>query len=95
MSDVKRYDCTDGGAQWCQGCYTMTENSLGGYVKYEDYDALRGEVERLRETLQSISANTCCDRCREAALVARAALAGAAQVTSSLSAPDCTPPRQD
>jgi len=34
------------------------------------------EIERLREALQSISNNTCCDNCQEAALVARAALKG-------------------
>jgi len=28
----------------------------------------------LREALRSIASNTCCDRCQEAALVARAAL---------------------
>ena len=32
------------------------------------------EIERLREALRSIASNTCCDRCQEAALVARAAL---------------------
>jgi len=32
------------------------------------------EIERLRQVLQSISNNTCCDNCQEAALVARAAL---------------------
>jgi hypothetical protein len=32
------------------------------------------EIERLRDVLQSISNNTCCDNCQEAALVARAAL---------------------
>ena len=32
------------------------------------------EIERLRDALQSISNNTCCDNCQEAALVARAAL---------------------
>jgi hypothetical protein len=31
-------------------------------------------IEQLRDVLQSISNNTCCDRCQEAALVARAAL---------------------
>jgi len=39
------------------------------------------EVERerekgLREALESIARNTCCDKCHEAALVARAALRG-------------------
>ena len=32
------------------------------------------EVERLRAALASIAANTCCDSCREAALVAQAAI---------------------
>jgi formylmethanofuran dehydrogenase subunit E len=32
------------------------------------------KIERLRKALQSISNNTCCDNCQEAALVARAAL---------------------
>jgi hypothetical protein len=32
------------------------------------------EIKQLREALQSISNNTCCDNCQEAALVARAAL---------------------
>jgi hypothetical protein len=36
--------------------------------------AARAEVARLREALGSIARNTCCDRCQEAALVARAAL---------------------
>jgi len=31
-------------------------------------------IERLQVALQSIAANTCCDKCQEAALVARAAL---------------------
>ncbi len=33
-------------------------------------------IERLQAALQSIAANTCCDKCQEAALVARAALEG-------------------
>jgi len=32
------------------------------------------EIIKLRQVLQSISNNTCCDNCQEAALVARAAL---------------------
>jgi len=36
-----------------------------------DAETIRG----LREALRSIAANTCCERCQEAALVARAALA--------------------
>lgn len=43
---VKTYDCTDGGAQWCQGCYTMTEDKDGDgdWVRKEDYDALAAEL---------------------------------------------------
>lgn len=33
-------------------------------------------IEALETALRSIAANTCCDKCQEAALVARAALAG-------------------
>jgi len=43
----------------------------GTYADLEKQDA---EIKRLREVLQSISNNTCCDDCQEAALVARAAL---------------------
>ena len=34
------------------------------------------EIERLRGALESIAANTCCDKCQEAALVAKRALGG-------------------
>ena len=37
---------------------------------------LEAENQRLRDALRSIAANTCCDRCQEAALVAKAALLG-------------------
>ena len=40
----------------------------------DEYNKLKTEIERLREALRSIASNTCCDRCQEAALVARAAL---------------------
>jgi hypothetical protein len=43
----------------------------GAYADLEKQDA---EIKRLRDVLQSISNNTCCDNCQEAALVARAAL---------------------
>ena len=32
------------------------------------------KIERLQELLRSIASNTCCDKCQEAALVARVAL---------------------
>ncbi len=34
---VVRYDCTSGGAQFCQGCYTMEESDYGDYVTWEEY----------------------------------------------------------
>jgi hypothetical protein len=52
MSEVKRYDCTDGGAAWCQGCYTMTENEgYGDWVKFDAYDALRAQLDEARAEL--------------------------------------------
>lgn len=55
MSDVKRYDCTNGGARYCQGCYTMTETDHGEYVASEDYDALAAENERLNARIAELS----------------------------------------
>lgn len=46
--EVKRYDCTDGGARFCQGCYTMSECEFGEYVSWDDYEALLAENESLR-----------------------------------------------
>jgi hypothetical protein len=40
----------------------------------DEVERLRAEGERLRAALQSIAKSTCCDRCNEAALVARKAL---------------------
>lgn len=45
--EVKRYDCTSGGAQYCYGCYTMEECELGDYVEWEAYEALQAEYNRL------------------------------------------------
>ena len=47
--EVKRYDCTSGGAQHCYGCYTMKEGELGDYVEWEAYEALQAECEKLRK----------------------------------------------
>ncbi len=54
------------------------------YVKYDDMNAAReaihyiktqaARIAELEAALSSIARNTCCDRCQEAALVARAAL---------------------
>ena len=40
-------------------------------------EQLEADLAAMREALQSIAANTCCDKCQEAALVARAALGDA------------------
>lgn len=46
MKGVKRYDCTSGGAQFCQGCYTMTrDDEYGDYVLHEDYAAIRAQLD--------------------------------------------------
>ena len=45
MSGVKRYDCTNGKAQHCYGCYEMTECELGDYVSSGDYDQLKSELD--------------------------------------------------
>ena len=42
--------------------------------------ALRIEHARFKMALESIAVNTCCDKCREAALVARAALSAPKRV---------------
>ena len=38
MSELKRFDCTSGGAQHCYGCYEMTEDAEGDYVRYADVE---------------------------------------------------------
>ena len=53
---VKRYDCTSGGAPFCQGCYTMTEDSLGDYVKFEDHDVLSARLAEAEMLLRQCSA---------------------------------------
>lgn len=46
----------------------------GHNVSNAQYVALRAELAKCREALECIARNTCCDRCQEAAVVARAAL---------------------
>lgn len=52
MNDVKRYDCTNGKAQYCYGCYKMDEDADGDYVTFEDYAALRAQVSDLQSKLE-------------------------------------------
>jgi len=47
--EVKRYDCTSGGAKHCYGCYTMEETEMGDYVEWEAYETLQAECEKLRK----------------------------------------------
>lgn len=49
--EVKRYDCTSSGFQYCYGCYTMKEDEMGDYVEWETYEALQAECEKLRSIL--------------------------------------------
>ena len=53
---------------------TADNERLRDELRQSGIDHTRAEVERLREALKSIAANACCDRCQEAALVAKAAL---------------------
>lgn len=46
------------------------------FLHKRDVAALQKRVAELEAALASIASNTCCDRCQEAALVARAALKG-------------------
>lgn len=56
-------------------CGEPNEMEVSGYDLHCDEQLVVKAVDRLRTALDSIAANTCCDRCQEAALVARAALA--------------------
>lgn len=38
MDNVKRFNCTNGGVSFCQGCYQMDEDEDGTYVYASDYD---------------------------------------------------------
>ncbi|UKM31211.1 putative EaE proterin [Cylindrospermopsis phage Cr-LKS3] len=53
---VERFDCTSGGAQFCNGCYTMTPDSEGEYVRHEDYAKLEQQRAALVEALNSARA---------------------------------------
>lgn len=48
---VERFNCTNGGAQFCNGCYTMTPDSDGEYVRHEDYAKLEQQRAALVEAL--------------------------------------------
>lgn len=44
VSTPVRYDCGNGGAQHCYGCYSMEEHESGDYVRYEDYRLLQSQL---------------------------------------------------
>jgi len=59
-------------------CDRLILSSVGYNIQrdkaLEEYASLRQQLEQARAALNSIAANTCCDTCQEAALVARAAI---------------------
>ena len=55
----------------CQGCRA-----------HKQLTALRAKLAEVEGVLRSIAVNTCCDKCQEASLVARAALASAGEAQS-------------
>jgi hypothetical protein len=62
---VARYNCTSGGAQFCQGCYQMERDEYGDYVRFADYERLTAERDQYKqiaelnaETIKSMAAKT-------------------------------------
>ena len=53
MSEVKRYDCTNGRAQHCYGCYQMTESPEGEYVESADFNRVTAERNALQLRLNA------------------------------------------
>jgi len=53
---------------------TARRDDLWRIMVPSDVRELIMEIEKLRAALESIAANSCCNRCQEAALVARKAL---------------------
>lgn len=62
---VERFNCTDGGARYCYGCYQMTpDNEYGDYVSYDDYAALLQQLAE-RDTEAASNRKTLEKNCRE------------------------------
>ena len=51
MSDVPRFDCSNGSAQFCYGCYQMERYEHGDYVLYDSYAELEARIAQLEEEL--------------------------------------------
>jgi hypothetical protein len=57
MDDVRRYDCTNGKAQHCYGCYEMTSAPEGDYVDFSDFNAQRLRADTAEAELAKITAD--------------------------------------
>jgi len=57
-----------------EGTHQVRESDADAHAAADRIEAQAAEIERLREALGSIARNSCCDKCQEAALVARKAL---------------------
>lgn len=53
---------------------SVVTKALGRYLEMVLTAVYEDEIKPLRKALEGIAANTCCDKCREASLVASAAL---------------------
>jgi hypothetical protein len=51
--EVKRFDCTNGNASYCYGCYRMEEDEDGDYVKFEDWQHQKKRIDELECSLQN------------------------------------------
>lgn len=36
---IKRYDCTNGGYQYCAGCFQMSVDEYGDYLRVDDVES--------------------------------------------------------
>lgn len=66
MSKVERFDCTNGGALFCNGCYFMDERDDGDYVRYEDYAALERRLESAERVVDVLNSAPIERRCKMA-----------------------------
>ena len=64
---------------------SVVTKALGRYLEMVLTAVYEDDVAPLRKALESIAANTCCEKCQEAALVARKAL-GASNITKGTQA---------
>ena len=54
MSEVKRYECADTSRYYMYSC-GMEEDSLGDYVKYDDYEKLKAQLEKAEAVIEFYS----------------------------------------